>query len=325
MHRKGLKFGIHLLRGIPRQAVANNTPIKGTRYTARDIADTNDVCRWNTDMYGVDMSKPGAQAYYDSVFQLIASWKVDFVKVDDLSRPYHQPEIEAIRKAIGKTGRPIVFSTSPGATPLADGTNIEDQANMWRISDDFWDKWKPLLEQFKRLDDWTPYRGQGHYPDADMLPLGAIRQVGNSNGHTHFTPDEQVTMMTLWSIARSPLIMGGDLTKLDDFTLSLMTNAEVIAVDQHSSANHQLFNHDGLVAWVADVPRSTDKYLALFNTTETAAEVPVGVSVHGAGNSVDIRDLWKQSEIADAVTNQFAPLLPAHGAGLYRISVSVGR
>jgi hypothetical protein len=322
VHQQGLKFGIHILRGIPRQAVAANTPIKGTPYTARDIADTNDVCAWNTDMYGVDLSKPGAQEYYDSVYQLFASWKVDFVKVDDLSRPYHQAEIEAIRKAIDKTGRHIVFSTSPGATPLASGANIEQEANMWRISDDFWDKWKLLLEQFKRLDDWTPYRGPGHYPDADMLPLGAIRQVGNSNGHTHFTPDEQVTMMSLWSIARSPLIMGGNLTKLDDSTLSLMTNAEVIAVDQHSSDNHQLFNHDGLVAWVADVPHSNDKYLALFNTTESPAEVPVAVSVHGRGNSVNIRDLWKQSEIASAVTNQFAPLLPAHGAGLYRISVA---
>ena len=240
--------------------------------------------------------------------------------MDDLSRPYHQSEIEAIRKAIDKTGRPIVFSTSPGATPLAEGTNIEQEANMWRISDDFWDNWQLLREQFKRLDNWTPYRGAGHYPDADMLPLGAIRQVGNSQGRTRFTPDEQIAMMSLWAIARSPLIMGGDLTKLDDFTLSLLTNQEVIAVDQHSSNNHQLFNHDGFIAWIADAPQSRDKYLALFNTTGVAANVPVDVTALGLGNSVRVRDLWKQSDITSAITGNFAPQLPAHGAVLYRVT-----
>jgi alpha-galactosidase len=319
VHQKGLKFGIHIMRGIPRQAVAANTPIEGTPYTAHDIADTNNLCAWNTDMYGVDMSKTGAQEYYDSVYQLIASWGVDFVKVDDLSRPYHQAEIEAIRKAIDKTGRPIVFSTSPGATPLAEGTNIEEQANMWRISDDFWDQWRLLYEQFQRLDNWTPYRGPGHFPDADMLPLGAIRQVGRGGQHTHFTKDEQIIMMSLWSIARSPLIMGGDLTKLDDFTSALLTNAEVIAVDQHSSDNHQLFRRDGAIAWIADAPHSGDKYLALFNTTDAAAHVPVDVAALGLGDSVHIRDLWKQADIVNTITDQFAPTLPAHGAGLYRV------
>jgi hypothetical protein len=320
MHKQGLKFGIHILRGIPRQAVAANLPIQGTKYTARDIANTNDICRWNTDMYGVDMSKPGAQEYYDSVYQRIASWGVDFVKVDDLSSPYHRAEIEAIRKAIDKTGHHIVFSTSPGATPLSAGTNIEEQANMWRVSNDFWDQWRLLFEQFKRLDNWTPYRGPGHYPDADMLPLGAIRQVGTPPPHTRFTPDEQVTMMTLWSIARSPLIMGGDLTKLDDFTLSLLTNSEVIAVDQHSLNNHQLFNHDGFIGWIADAPDSKGKYLALFNTTQTNAPVPVDLTTLNAGNPLKIRDLWKQADVTTVSTNLFSPLLPAHGSGLYRVS-----
>jgi alpha-galactosidase len=319
VHSLGLKFGIHLLRGIPRQAVRENTPIFGTRYLARDIADTQDVCRWNTDMYGVDMSRPGAQEYYNSVFDLLASWDVDFVKVDDLSRPYHKAEIAAIRRAIDQSGRPIVFSTSPGATPLAEGANIEREANMWRISDDFWDQWRLLFEQFKRLDDWTPYRGMGHYPDADMLPLGAIRQVGDSGGHTRFTADEQITMMSLWAIARSPLIMGGDLTKLDGFTLSLLTDPEVIAVDQHSSNNRQIFDRNGLIGWMADAPRSGDKYLALFNTTEGRGKVPVDVLGLGLGKAVRIRDLWKQSDIAGVVMGRFAPEIPAHGAGLYRI------
>jgi hypothetical protein len=182
--------------------------------------------------------------------------------VDDLSRPYHQPEIEGIRKAIDQTGRPIVFSTSPGATPLDAGSNVIINANMWRISDDFWDDWKLLFEQFARVRGWTPFRGPGHFPDADMLPIGLL-QMGKNK--THFTLDEQITLLSLWSIARSPLMIGADLTKLDDFTLSLLTNDEVIAVNQKSDNNHEVFNRDGFCGWIADVPGSSDKYLGLFN------------------------------------------------------------
>jgi hypothetical protein len=316
VHAKGLKFGIHMMRGISRQAVQQNTPIKGSTARAADIADTQSTCPWNPDMFGVDMSKPGAQAYYDSLMELVAGWGVDFIKVDDLSRPYHQAEIEGIRKAIDKTGRVIVFSTSPGETPLSAGANIDRNANMWRISDDFWDDWKALLAQFKRLHDWTPYRIAGAYPDADMLPLGAVK-FGRK---TRFTPDEQTTMMTLWSIARSPLMHGGDMTKTDDFTLSLLTNDEVLAVDQHSENNRQLFRTpDGCIAWIADVPGSKDKYLALFNTSAAPAEVSVETAALDLGATLRVRDLWTKSNLPDA-TGRFASQLPAHGAGLYRVS-----
>ena len=318
VHARGLKFGIHIMRGIPRQAVAQNVAIKGTPYHAADIADTHNTCPWNSDMYGVDMSKPGAQEYYDSVYQLLASWGIDFVKVDDLSRPYHEPEIEAIRNAIDRTGRPIVLSTSPGATPLDKGAHVETHANMWRICDDFWDDWKPLQAEFKLLDNWTPFRGPGHYPDPDMLPLGAVRQVGKGPPHTRFTPDEQRLMVTLWAISGSPLIMGGDLTKLDDFTCSLLANDEVIAVDQSATGNRQLFNRDGgLIGWIADVPGSKDRYLALFNTTGATVPVPMKIAEAGFTGPVSIRDLWNKSAVT--VSDQFAPSLPSHGAALYRL------
>jgi hypothetical protein len=333
VHAKGLKFGIHMMRGIPRQAVARNTAIKGTTARASDIADRNSTCPWNPDMYGVDMARPGAQEYYDSLYAMFASWGVDFVKVDDLSRPYHQPEIEAIRRAIDRTGRPIVLSTSPGETPLSAGEHVASHANMWRISDDFWDDWPALLSQFKRLHDWTPYRGPGHFPDADMLPLGAIRLVPGYGGPawTRFTRDEQYTMMTLWAIARSPLMMGGDLTRNDEFTLSLLTNKGVLAVNQKSSGNRQLFNSDGMVAWVADVPGSRDRYLAVFNTrnpvpleggspaASPALEVPVSLSEIGFTGPVKVRDLWHTKDLG-TFSGQFAPGIAPHGAGLYRVS-----
>ncbi len=267
VHGKKLKFGVHLLRGIPRQAVEMNVSIKGTPYHAADIADKSSVCKWNTDMWGVDMSKSGAQEYYDSVFALFAEWGVDFVKVDDLSRPYHLKEIEGIRTAIDRAGRSMVLSLSPGETPLEQGEHVAAHANMWRVSDDFWDKWPLLLEQFERMRKWAPFSGPGHFPDADMLPLGIIT-MGKP---TRFTRDEQYTLMTLWCIARSPLIFGGDMTKLDDFTASLLTNDAVLTVDQRSEGNHELFHHDGLVAWIANVPGSSDKYVALFNTRDRSS------------------------------------------------------
>jgi len=312
-----------LMRGIPRQAVAAKTPVKGTRYTAADIADTNSICEWNSDMYGVDMTKPGAQEYYNSVFELMASWGLDFIKVDDLSRPYHEAEIAGIRTAIDRTGRAIVFSTSPGATPVGSGPHVSTHANMWRISDDFWDKWSLLRDQFDRLAAWTPYRGPGHFPDADMLPLGVL-QMGRAK--TKFTRDEQFTLLTLWSIARSPLILGADLTKLDDFTLALITNDEVIAVDQASTGNHELFHRDGFYGWVADVPGSTDKYLALFNTQdrpltspEASQPVPVQLSELGFTGAAHVRNLWMHADLG-TLTGEFAPAIPYHGAGLYRVS-----
>ena len=280
VHARGLKFGVHLLRGIPRAAVEKNTKVLGTEVRAADIADRRSTCPWNPDMFGVDMSKPGAQAYYDSVFKLFASWDIDFVKVDDLSRPYHTAEIEGIRKAIDGCGRPMVFSTSPGETPLASGAHVALHANMWRVSDDFWDNWKALKEQFARLDNWTPHRAPGHWPDADMLPLGNVRAV-EPKGWTRFTHDEQVTMMTLWSMAKSPLIMGGHLPASDAFTLSLLTNDEVIAVDQRSTNNRQISRQDDLVVWAADAPASPDKYVALFNARDGGIDPKAAVAATG--------------------------------------------
>ena len=269
IHSLGLKFGVHLMRGVPRQAVRVSLPVKGTTYRTDQIADQKSICPWNPDMYGVDMSKPGAQEYYDSVFELFASWGVDYVKVDDIARPYYDAEVAAIRRAIDRTGRPMVLSLSPGETPLSAAPHVTGHANLWRISDDFWDRWLALYEQFGRLEKWNPHRIEGAWPDADMLPLGTL-----GRRQTRFTRDEQVTMMSLWAIARSPLMHGGDMTKTDEFTLSLLTNDEVLAVNQRSTNNRPLFSRDELIGWTADIPGSPDKYLALFNARDRIRITP---------------------------------------------------
>lgn len=277
VHALGLKFGIHVMRGIPRQAVRANTPILGTQLRARDIADTNSVCSWNGDMYGVDMTKPGAQAYYDAIFKLYASWGVDFVKMDDMSRPYEKNwrEIEAAHRAIAASGRPIVLSLSPGETDLRWAQHAPHYAQMWRISDDFWDEWKLLAEQFQRLEDWNPVMEPGAWPDADMLPLGRLA-LGKRD--TKFTPDEQQTLMTLWSIARSPLVMGGDLRHLDGKTLALLTNREVLAVNQASRGNRPHRADRGTRIWSARSAGGATQYLALFNTGDAGAEIAFDLS-----------------------------------------------
>jgi hypothetical protein len=317
VHDRGLRFGIHRMRGIPRAAVQANLPVFGTRWRARDIADTDSVCSWNVDMYGVDMTKPGAQDYYDGVFAEYARWGVDFVKVDDLSRPYdsHAPEIEGIARAIARCGRPMMLSMSPGETPVVRGDHARRHAEMWRISDDFWDEW-PLLEaQFTRLENWNPYMGEGRWPDADMLPLGRLA-MGERD--TRFTPDEQRTVMTLWSIARSPLIMGGDLRHLDAATTALLTNPEVIAVNQASSGNRPHFVADYTRIWSARASNG-DTYAALFNTGKDRREVTVPLAMLGLSGEVTVRDLWARHADGRAA-GRLARSLPPHGCGLYRLA-----
>ena len=317
LHALGLKFGIHLMRGAPRQAADRNLPVLGTDVRIGDIVDRTSTCPWNPDMYGVDMRKPGAQAYYDSVFKLLAAWGVDYVKVDDMSRPYHDhaPEIEAVRKAIDGCGRPMVLSLSPGETPLDAASHVQRHANLWRISDDFWDQWPLLLEQFGRLERWNPYRLPGCWPDADMLPLGVL-DLGKRS--TRFTPDEQRTMMTLWSIARSPLIMGGDLRKLDPATTALLTNDEVLAVNQRSTGNRPVVNDARQAMWTAEVPGAKARYVALFNKTDSEAAVGADLATLGLKGRVAVRDLWARKADGGA-EGRLERTLPAHGSGLYRL------
>ena len=320
IHARGMKFGIHLMRGIPRQAVRLNTPILGTKLRAQDIADTKAICEWNGDMYGVDMTKPGAQEYYNSVFKQYADWGVDFVKMDDMSRPYERnwPEVEAAHKAIAASGRPIVLSLSPGEMDLRWANHVPHYAQMWRISDDFWDEWRLLNDQFQRLENWNPVMGANAWPDADMLPLGRLALGARD---TKFTPDEQQTLMSLWSIARSPLIMGGDLRHLDAKTLGLLTNPEVLAVNQRSRDNRPHRAEAGTRIWSA---RSADKrslqYLALFNTGDAPAEIVFDLSRLDLGNrTVAVRDLWARRD-QPAVRGALRITLAPHASTLLGLS-----
>jgi hypothetical protein len=317
IHALGLKFGVHLMRGIPRLAYERDLPVLGTANTARQIANPNSVCNWNSDMYGVDMAKPGAQEYYNSVFALFAQWGVDFVKMDDMSRPYsvNWPEIEAAQAAISASGRPMILSLSPGETDLEWGPHAQRYAQMWRISDDFWDEWPLLRAQFARLAAWNGYRRPGAWPDADMLPLG---QLALGERKTRFTPAEQQTLMTLWAIARSPLIMGGDLRALDAATLRLLTNPAMIEINQHSSNNIQVSNEDGRVVWTAENADGTARYLALFNISDHPLLFEQKLKAIGAPLKARAENLWTgQTGDAEGV---IAVELREHASALFRLT-----
>jgi len=326
IHGLGLKFGIHIMRGIPRQAVHANTAIKGTSATAREIAHPNSICPWNTDMYGVNASAEGAQQYYDSLFELYAEWGVDFVKVDDIaaSRLYgfHGDEIALIRRAIDRSGREIVLSLSPGPAPLEQAEYLADHANMWRMTDDFWDLWKPLYAMFERAEKWAPYVGGGRWPDCDMLPLGhiGIRSVdgGGSDRLTRFTKEEQVTMMTLWLLFRSPLFFGGELRDNDDWTLSLLTNEEALEVHRGGSGARMVYREDDRTVWTSS-GQNGETYVALFNLRDEESEVAVALERLGAQRPVNVRDLWAKRDVGTAESRVSRVLAP-HGAALLKLS-----
>ena len=331
VHSLGLKFGIHIMRGIPRQAVHRNTPVYGTKVHARDIAKTASICAWNTDMYGVDPARPGAREYYESIFSLYASWGVDFIKCDDICRelPHEEAELVLLSDCLKNCGREMVLSLSPGPALLEKAQLYKDCAQMWRITDDFWDKWELLYAMFERCEKWSIHTGPDSWPDADMLPLGAILQNQSPDHRSKFTPDEQQTMMILWCIFRSPLMMGGDLTKLDDATRALLTNEGLLSMHRDARHAHQVWRREvngvETILWTA--PRAGGgQYAAVFN----AGEAPVTVSVPLTALELlapctEVRDILTGAPVPVTGTDDAAALtaaLPAHGSRAYLISAT---
>jgi alpha-galactosidase len=328
-HSLGLKFGIHILRGIPKQAVEKNLLIAGTSYHAADAADTSDTCPWNPDNYGLDSRKPAAQAYYDSIARMYAAWGVDLIKVDCIaSHPYKGDEIRMLSEALRKTRRPIVFSLSPGPAPVEKIDEMRKYANMWRISDDIWDLWhstvqypQGLGDQFANVAKWPGLSEPGHWPDADMLPLG---RLGPAPGwgqarNTRLSHDEQRTLVTLWCMFPSPLMIGGMLPAVDDWMLSLLTNPEVLDVDQHSKQNHPVISTDKTVAWIAHAETGDGQYLAIFNITESRADLRFEwKDLALSEKAYRLRDLWEHKDLG--AVRSLALTLPSHGSALYRLS-----
>jgi hypothetical protein len=321
-HAMGLRFGIHIMRGIPRNAVKADLPIEGSSYKASDAANTDDRCGWCPDMYGVRGDTPAGQAYYDSLFRLYASWGLDYVKMDDTSSPYHTDEIEAVRKAIDKCGRSIVYSLSPGETPIQQAGHVAAHANLWRVSGDFWDNWGALNHEFTLGERWHDAEGAGHWPDADMLPLGHLSVQGRSVGgdrQTNFTKNEQVTLISLWCLLPSPLMLGANLPDNDDWTRALLTNPEVLALDQDAgrSAARRVAHDDDRELWTKTLSDGSIA-VGLFNPGDFENDLTATWADLGLSGRYAARDLWQRRDLG-TLDAKVTASIPAHGAVLIRL------
>lgn len=323
VHGLGLKFGIHIMRGIPRIAAHTHTKILGTERTANEIASPYSICLWNPDMYGVIPEEEGSQDYYNSIISLYAEWGIDFIKYDDICRmdaPSAKKEIRMLHEAIEQCKRPMVLSLSPGPARIEEAWHYEKYADMWRITDDFWDDWKLLRNMFERCELWQNHVSSGNYPDCDMLPVGMLGKGFNDEHLTRLTHDEQITMMTLWCIFRSPLMIGGELTLLDDWTIKLLTNPEVLSLLTTSENARQLERDSVHCIWYSEHAAENIRYLAIFNLSDEERIIPVVPKLMDLESFAGLKftELWTGNTFV-CKTKEMCPVLPEHGAKLYRV------
>lgn len=331
VHRLGLKFGIHIMRGVPRIAAHNHLPVLGTKITASEIADPGSICSWNPDMYGVRKDAEGAQEYYDSIISLYAEWGVDFIKCDDICntslyvRNFYSAahEVEMLQRAIEKTGRDIVLSLSPGPALIEKAWHYEKYANMWRITDDFWDRWDLLKNMFSRCELWQNHVTRGSYPDCDMLPMGKIGKGFGEERETRFTRDEQITMMTLWCIFGSPLMVGAELTRLDAWTLDILTRKDILKLVSSEYVGRQFERNDAYAVWSCLNEKTGDKYLAFFNFMETEQEISCSLFAVEQFADLEVKaeralELWSRKEVP-VKGHMLVDTVRPHGARLFEL------
>jgi hypothetical protein len=342
VHKQGLKFGIHIVRGIPRDAVKANLPIAGTSFHAADAADLNSPCGWDDGNWGVADNAAG-QAYYDSMLKLYAGWGLDFIKVDCISdHPYRPTEIRQIAEAIRKTGRPMVLSLSPGPTQLENAAEVAELAQMWRITNDHWDAWTfprhsgddeypfGLRDEFDRMAKWFVYAKPGNWPDADMLPwgwLGPHPGMGVPR-QSRLTQEEEKTELALWAIARSPMILGANLTKLDDFTRSLISNQSILFINQNVTYSHPVdlknlgagFENARVWRATTNAPgaRNYAEYFGFFNLGDQPLTLRASWAQLGLEGTKHLaQDMWKEDGFKEM--KEIKVTLPAHGSAVYEI------
>jgi hypothetical protein len=289
-----------------------------------------DACPWDPANWGVKDNAAG-QAWYDSLLEQYAGWGVDYVKLDCVAdRPYKASEIRQVRRAMEKAGRPMVLSLSPGPTKLEHAETLGELGNMWRISDDIWDGWttpasgfpQGVESQFARFAAWHRYAKPNNWPDGDMLAFGRLEPspgIGQARV-SGLSFEEQRTQMTLWAIARSPLMLGANVTLLDEATLGLLTNRDVIRVNQTAVLSAEVLREGDLIAWRADLPGG-EKALALFNLGERAirverrlAEFGTDLGESGGERAWSVRDVWsgRAATLRGAVDEE----IPPHGCVL---------
>lgn len=335
VHNLGLKFGIHLMRGVPKMAVRRNSPVLNTTFTCTDAADQTSTCPWLDWMYGAK-NTPAGQAYLTSMVNLCDSWGADYLKIDDLSAAtYHGPEVVMYANAIAQASREIVFSTSPGATPLNQAAHVSQYANMWRLVNDLWDTWGQLTDAYNVDESWraptvanTVNWGPGKWPDIDMLPFGHLALIGPVGQPRYslstYTKGEHRLMFLLWCVNNGPLMWGGHLpdNSNDKFYDSLMTNSNALFINQRGIKARVLkAQSTGTPIWTSTNPLDTStKFVLLGNTSSSSQTVSISLNSIGfsATQAVPVKNIWTGATLSN-FTGTFAQTIPSHDAGLYAL------
>ena len=329
-HELGLKFGLHLMRGIPRAAVDKNVPIKGTKYFATDIADKKNICVWNHQNYGVDMSKPGAQEFYNSLMNQMAEWGVDFLKYDDIV-PFPE-EVKGVAAAIAQSGRSMMLSLSPGGNVDPNHLDAFQKGQMLRVTPDIWDEQKGIDECFEEWRKWQGKSGPGFWIDMDMIPFGQLQMmspkpkgvVGTEskkeladkmksgeianfellagrgfNRWSEFTKDQMYTFITMRALSASPLMMGGDLPTLDAFSLQLITNKEMLSCNQNAIMGRLVYEKDGIEVWKTPNKEGNGGWIGVFNRNNGGKTVALNTADFGSdfAASSKLFDVWNSKKI----------------------------
>ena len=172
------------------------------------------------------------------------------------------------------------------------------------------------------LNAWSPFIGEGHWPDADMLPIGKISLQDRPHGPermSNFTEPEHYTLMSLWSIAKSPLMMGGDLLTTPESTMKFLKNEEILYVNQHSTDNRQVIKNDGQAIWIATDPKNGDTFIGLFNLSEKTKDVKFTLEAEGLRGSYNVRDLWDKKDLG-TINTTISANIDSHGGKIFRLS-----
>lgn len=325
VHAAGLKFGIHIMRGIPRDAYKANLPILDTKYTARDIGDTTSLCTWNSDNYGINMSKSGAQEYYDSYIGQIISWGVDFIKADDITG--HPKEVQAVKKAIKKTGKKVMLSISPGDGSETSNVIAYNEADMLRVTKDIWDKQKSIDLTFDAWKKWNAIPERKFWLDMDMIPFGHLclhrpnpgyltqdNRLTLANGElgqrglermSAFTMDQKYTFITQRALSASPLFIGGDLPTIDKFSLSLISDKNMLACNQNGITGKLIYEKDNIEIWkTPDTKNIGQGWIGIFNRNQTGKKVNITTHDLDTGiNEISLFDIWENKQLKAVSTS----------------------
>ena len=328
------------MRGIPREVVKQKLSIQGTKFRAQDIADTTNICIWNQQNYGIDMDKPGAQEFYNSLVNQMASCGVDLIKYDDIV-PYPK-EVEAVSKAISQCGRHMVLSLSPGGDVPEYAINFFKKGNMLRVTHDIWDDQLGIDQCFAAWRKWQGKEEPGFWIDMDMIPLGQLKMMSpkpeNLSGNdskkeieqlktsgklsnvellagkgwqrqSQFTTDQMYTFITMRALAASPLMVGGDLPTMDDFSLSLLTNPEMLACNQNGIMGKLIFEKDKVEIWKTFQKNTKNGWIGIFNRSETEKSLQLTSEILEIqnGNSYLVKNIWENKIIEQNTELDIAP------------------